>query len=136
MSEFKHTESGVSFGISQIGIPQYKFYTRNGKEFLRNYKRPVKGGLTIIDLQRIMNARMNRLLADNLQTNVYSSKTFKIDMQLPKKLYFHEDNACIYEIINSPPYTAEVLVAEFNKTDYGRRLARNIIDLYNSFQDT
>lgn len=69
---FEHKEYGVTFGISQIGIPQYKFYTRNDKKFLRNYRRPVKDGLTILDLLRILNKQMSERLTHELSINVYS----------------------------------------------------------------
>lgn len=72
MAEFEYKESGVTFGISQLGIPQYKFYTRNGKQFLRNYKRAVKDGLTVLDLQRILNKQMSERITHELATNVYS----------------------------------------------------------------
>ena len=75
MTEFKHKEYGVSFGISQIAIPQYKFYTRGGKKFLRNYRRPVKDGLTILDLQRILNKQLQAAMLQNLNTNLYSTET-------------------------------------------------------------
>lgn len=53
-------------------------------------------------------------------------------MNLPNELFFYEDNACIYEIHKSDGYIAEILVASFNKTDYGRRLMRVLVDLYNN----
>lgn len=72
MTELEHKQYGVSFGVSLLGIPQYKFYTRNGKKFLRNYRRAVKDGLTVLDLQRILNKQMSERITHELATNVYS----------------------------------------------------------------
>lgn len=72
MTEFEYKEYGMSFGVSSLGIPQYKFYMRNGKQFLRNYRRAVKDGLTVIDLQRIFNKQMSERITRELATNVYS----------------------------------------------------------------
>lgn len=72
MTDFKHKEYGMTFGISSLGIPQYKFYTRNGKKFLRNYRRAVKEGLTVLDLQYILNKQMAERITHELSVNVYS----------------------------------------------------------------
>lgn len=49
------------WGRSPMLMKRFKTYTRNGKVFIRDYKREVKDGLCTLDLQKILNAQWSVL---------------------------------------------------------------------------
>ncbi len=50
------------WGESPMMVRRYKTYKRNGKTFIRDYKRTVKGGMNVLDIQRWLNKIMTEAL--------------------------------------------------------------------------
>lgn len=73
MTDFQYQQASINYGISRIGLRCFKFYERGGKKFLRNYKRNVKDGLDILDLQKILNKKLSIQLAEGFGVQCYSS---------------------------------------------------------------
>lgn len=59
---------------SLLSMKRFKFYTRNGKKFIRDYRREVKDGLNVLDLQKIENARLTNMLL-NMTPSIYLSES-------------------------------------------------------------
>lgn len=57
---------------SIIGNPmrRFKYYTRNGKKSLRDYRRDIDGGMSVMDLQRMANKQLSEMV-NNMTPNVY-----------------------------------------------------------------
>lgn len=64
---------GVSFSLQHSKFMMcFKSYKRNGKTFWRNYKRNVKGGISILDFMALRRAEAERAMIVGIAQNVYS----------------------------------------------------------------
>lgn len=68
--------------MSILTMRRFKTYKRNGKPFIRDYKREVDGGMNAMDLQRLRNKQLTEAMLHMMPT-VYSNQPG--DQQLMKK---------------------------------------------------
>lgn len=64
MDEERERVMEAVYGISPLRIRRFKTYKRGGKTFIRDYKREIKGGLSVLDLQKMENKRLTALFND------------------------------------------------------------------------
>lgn len=68
----EYQNHSVGFGVLMVGVPCFKSYKRNGKTFWRNYHRPVKGGISLLDWMMVKKIEAEGVMIAGLAQNVYS----------------------------------------------------------------